>query len=221
MNEKEGRRLRINRIVSALIFADLALLTGWGLVNPVMSVFLTDYVLGGTLTAVGIVVAIFWFTRAILQVPVAWYMEHVPGERDDYQILLMGLMMAAAAAFLMPLATTVYHVYLIEFVHAVAFSFYIPAWTSLFNNHVDPGHSNVEWAIDRSVSAVATGGSGLLGGIVAGAWGFNAVFVLAGVLALVAACGVLFGPRITLPHGIARMRMRWQSLSEGSVSKSR
>lgn len=214
-------RLKINKIVSALIFADLALLTGWGLVNPIMSVFVTENIAGGSLMAVGIAVAIFWFTRAILQIPVAAYMDRTPGERDDYQILVMGLMMAAAAAFLLPLATTLTHVYLIEFVHAVAFSFYIPAWTSLFTHHVDPDHTAVEWAIDRSVSAVATGTSGLLGGIVAGMFGFTTVFVVAGVLSLVAAFGVMFGPSITIPRGISRIRHPWHTMSDASMDKSK
>lgn len=214
-------RLRLNKIVSALIFADLALLAGWGLVNPVMSVFVTERISGGSLTAVGIAVAIFWFTRAILQIPVAAYMDRTPGERDDYQILIMGLMIAAAAAFLMPIARTVNHVYLIEFVHAVAFAFYIPAWTTLFTHHVDPQHTAVEWAIDRSVSAIATGASGLLGGIVAGLYGFNAVFVIAGVMSLVAAFGVMLGPSITIPHGLGRARRPWRAFSEATMDKAK
>lgn len=220
MNPKQTR-LTLNKIVSALIFADLALLAGWGLVNPIMSVFVTERISGGSLTAVGIAVAIFWFTRAILQIPVASYMDRTPGERDDYQILVMGLMIAAAAAFLMPLATTVNHIYLIEFVHAVAFAFYIPAWTTLFTHHVDPQHTAVEWAIDRSVSAIATGVSGLLGGIVAGLYGFNAVFIIAGALSLVAACGVMLGPSITIPHGSTRAHRPWQALSEASMDKTK
>jgi MFS family permease len=214
-------RLKLNKIVSALIFSDLALLTGWGLVNPILAVFIMQRIAGGSLTAVGIAVAIFWFTRAVLQIPVAAYMERTPGERDDYQILIMGLMLAAVAAFLMPLATTVMHIYLIEFVHAVAFSFYIPAWTSIFSHHVDPEHTAVEWAIDRSVSALATGASALLGGIVAAMYGFNAVFLIAGVLSLVAAIGVMFGPTMTFPHKLGKVRHPLQALSEGIISKAK
>lgn len=221
MNATPSQRLTLSKIVSALIFADLALLAGWGLVNPVMSVFLTERISGGSLTSVGIAVGIFWFTRAILQIPVATYMEKTPGERDDFQILIMGLMIAAAAAFVMPLATTVTHVYLIEFAHAVAFSFYIPAWTSIFTHHVDPQHSAVEWAIDRSVSAIATGGSGLLGGIVAGMYGFNAVFAIAGVMSLLAACGVMLGPSMSMPRTLGRVRRPWQALSEGAMNKAK
>lgn len=214
-------RFHLGRIVTALIFADLALLSGWGLVNPILSVFVTEEVSGGSLTAVGIVVAIFWFTRAVLQIPVAAYMDRTPGENDEFHIIVMGLMIAAAAAFLMPLATTVRHVYLIEFVHAVAFSFYIPAWTSIFTRHVDPQHSALEWAIDRSVSAVATGGAGLLGGIVAGMYGYNTVFAVAGILSLLAAFAmVLGGPSMILPHRLQRIRP-WQALVEGSINKAK
>lgn len=220
MNPTQSR-FTLNKIVSALIFSDLALLAGWGLVNPIMSVFLTERISGGSLTAVGIAVAIFWFTRAIMQIPVAAYMDRTPGERDDYQILVMGLMIAAAAAFLLPLATTVWHIYLIEFVHAIAFSFYIPAWTSIFTHHVDPQHTSVEWAIDRSVSAIATGASGLMGGIVAGMFGFTTVFIVAGVMSLLAAFGVMFGPTLSMPHALGKVRRPWQALTEGSLNKAK
>jgi len=213
-------RLKLSRVVSALIFADLALLAGWGLVNPIMSVFITEKIDGGSLTAVGIAVAIFWFTRALLQVPIASYLDRTPGEQDEFHALLMGLMIAATAAFLMPLATRVEHVYLIEFVHAVSFAFYIPAWSSIFSHHVDPEHTALEWAIDRSVGGVATGTAGLLGGVVAGMYGFSAVFVAAGCLSLIATLGILFAPTFVLPRGLKKVRRPWETLISGGLTKT-
>lgn len=213
------QRFSISRIVSLLIFADLAVLAGWGLVNPIISVFVTQKISGGSLAAVGIAVSIFWFTRAVLMVPIAAYLDRATGERNDFEALVMGLMISATAAFLMPLATTVTHIYLIEFIHAVAFSFYIPAWTALFTHHVDPGHTALEWALDRSVGSVATGISAILGGFIASEYGFTAVFITAGSLSVLAAIGVLLGPRIVIPQGIIKIRHPWQALSEGVLNK--
>ncbi len=214
-------KIKIGRIISALIFADLALLAGWGLINPIMGVFVTEQVAGGSLAAVGIAVAIFWFTRSILQVPIASYLDRTPGEQDEFHALLMGLMIAAAAAFLMPLATTVTHVYLIEFVHAVSFAFYIPAWSSIFSRHVDPEHTALEWALDRSIGGIATGAAGLSGGVLAATYGFDAVFVAAGTLSLVAAIGILFAPTFTLPGGLKRARRPWETLMTSNFIKPR
>lgn len=212
-------QLTLNRVVSTLIFADLALLAGWGLVNPVISVFMTERIEGGSLAAVGVMVAIFWFTRAVLQVPIASYLDGAPGERDDFHALVLGLIISAAAAFLMPFAVTVTHMYIIEFIHAVAFSFYIPSWTMLFTHHVDPQHTAVEWSLDRSLGAIATGASGLLGGIIASAYGFNAVFWFAGFASLFAAVGVLFGPRLTIPQQFSKIRHPWQAMADSVLTK--
>lgn len=209
------RSLRLNRIIAGLIFADLALLAGWGLVNPIMGVFLTDHVRGGSLAAVGIAVAIFWGVRSLLQIPVATYLDRQRGEGADVHALVMGLMIGAAAAFLMPLADSVRHVYLIEFVHAVSYAFYIPAWSAVFSRHVDPEHTALEWALDRSVGGLATGAAGLLGGVVANAYGFSAVFVAAGALSLVGVLGILLGPSLALvPRtGAPRLvRRPWETL---------
>ncbi len=214
-------RITLNRIISALIFADLSLLAGWGLVNPIMSVFLTEKIEGGSLAVVGVAVAIFWFTRSLLQVPIATYLDRKPGERDDFHALLLGLMIAATAAFLMPLAKTVTHIYLIEFIHAVAFSFYIPAWSTIFSHHVDPEHTALEWALDRSIGGIATGISGLLGGVVANAYGFNTVFVAAGILSLMGTIGVVFGPSMSIPQGLKKVRRPWETLLAGGFNKSR
>lgn len=214
-------RLTLNRIVSGLIFADLALLAGWGLINPVFGVFVTDGIAGGSLAAVGVAVAIFWFTRSLLQVPIASHLDRTPGEKDEYRALAMGLMIAATAAFLMPLATTVTHVYLIEFVHAVGFAFYIPAWSTVFTHHVDPEHTALEWALDRSVGGLATGASGLLGGVVAAAYGFDAVFIAAGVLSLLAVLGVMAVPSLRIPKGLKKARRPWETLVAGGFIKQR
>lgn len=214
-------KIKIGKIISALIFADLALLAGWGLINPIFGVFVTEEISGGSLATVGIAVAIFWFTRSILQVPIASYLDRTPGEQDEFHALLMGLMVAAAAAFLLPLATNVTHIYLIEFVHAVSFAFYIPAWSSIFSKHVDPDHTALEWALDRSIGGVATGAAGLSGGVLAAAYGFDSVFVAAGVLSLAAAAVILFAPKYTLPAGLKKARRPWETLISSNFIKPR
>lgn len=211
MNQ-EIRRLTIGRVISALIFADLALLAGWGLVAPIMSVFIMERIAGGTLAAIGAAVAVFWFTRAILQVPIATYLDRSTGERNDFHALVMGLVIAAIGAFLLPLATTMTHIYLIEFIHAVGYSFYIPAWSAVFTHHVDPEHTALEWALDRSVGGIATGASGLLGGIVASAYGFNWVFIAAGILSLFGVVAIMFGPTFVMPASLHKVRRPWDTL---------
>ena len=167
--------------------------------NPIFAIFITRNIPDGTLTSVGVAVALFWFTRAIIQIPVANYLDKHKGERDDFRALLIGLLVAAGAAFLMPFATTMNHVYIIEFIHAVAFSLYIPAWSGIFSRHIDHDHSTLDWALDRSAGGFATGMSALLGGVIASAWGFPSVFVIAGFSSLIAAC-IVTGKQIGRAH---------------------
>lgn len=209
---QQKRRLTLNRIISALIFADLALLAGWGLVAPIASVFITEHIIGGTLAAIGAATAIFWFTRSILQIPIATYLDRVVGEQAEFHALILGLLISAVAAFLLPLATSMAHIYLIEFVHAVGYAFYIPAWSALFTHHLDPEHTALEWALDRSVGGMATGTAGLLGGIIANAYGFNWVFFSAGVLCLVGLAAIMFGPTFVMPEGLRTVRRPWRHL---------
>ena len=204
---------RINRIVSTLIIADLALLAGWGLVNPIFSVFVVDEIAGGSLAAIGIAVAIYWFTRAGLQIPIASYLDRTKGEKDEFRALGIGCLLAAGTAFLFPLASTVMHLYILKFLHAVAFSFYVPAWSGVFSKHLDSKHTALEWAIDRSAGGFATGVSGLIGGVIAGMYGFSAIFVIAGIASLVAGIAVLFGPTIVFPHARKSVKAKKEQFS--------
>lgn len=211
MDSTEKRRLTLNRIVSILIFSDLALLAGWGLITPIMSVFITEKIASGTLGAVGASVAVFWFTRALLQVPIASYLDRADGEQRDFHALVLGLVISAISAFLTPLASSMSHIYLLQFLNGIGYALYVPSWSAVFTHHVDPEHTALEWAIDRSVGGIATGVSGLLGGVAAATYGFPAVFVATGVLCMIGMVAIMFGPTFMMPTGLRRVRRPWDT----------
>jgi hypothetical protein len=53
------------------------------------------------------------------------------------------------------------------------------------------------------VAGIAAGASGLLAGAVAAAWGFVAVFILAGIFSFVAAFALIAVPDLVLPKATA------------------
>ncbi len=211
MDPKPSNRLTLNRIVSILIFSDLALLAGWGLITPIMSVFILENIPGGTLGAVGASVAVFWFTRALAQVPIASFLDRTAGEQRDFHALVLGLVLSAVAAFLTPLATTMQHIYLLQFLNGLGYALYVPSWSVLFTHHVDPDHTAMEWAIDRSVGGIATGVSGLLGGVVAATYGFPTVFIATGVLCMIAVVAITYGPTFMMPSGLRKVSRPWDT----------
>ena len=174
-------------MVKYFVISDLFLLAGWGFIDPVFSVFIVDKVVGVAATTVGIAAAIYWILKSILEIPIANYLDRTPGEKDDFAALIGGLLLAGFSALSFSLVTTVWQLYLVQAIHAIAFAFYVPSWSAMFSRHLDKDRVSFDWSLDSTVAGMAAGVTGLLGGIIAGLWGYIAVFVCAGVLSLLAA----------------------------------
>ncbi len=189
----------MSRIIRLFIVSDLFLWGGWGLIAPIFSVFVIREVEGATLVTVGIGAAIYWIVKSIIQIPVAKFLDRRPGERDDFYTLLLGLVLAGVVAFAFVFVRAPWHLYLVQFLQAIAFGLYIPAWYAMFSRHLDRGRYAIEWSLDSSGIGIGAGVAGLVGGSVAAFIGFKAVFVLASLFSLAAAAALLTAPRIIFP----------------------
>ncbi|TSC82850.1 MAG: hypothetical protein G01um101420_32 [Parcubacteria group bacterium Gr01-1014_20] len=191
--------LRVGRVIKYFILADLALLAGWGLVGPIFSVFVIERVAGATLVTVGIAAGIYWVLKSLLQLPIATYLDKKEGERDDFLALIIGLFVSAFTAIAYNFITQVWHLYLVEIIHAMAFALYVPAWSAMFSRHVDKDRVSFDWSLDSTVAGLSAGVSGILGGAVASAWGFHWVFILAGIFSAVSAFVLIMAPDFIFP----------------------
>jgi MFS family permease len=170
------------------------------LVQPVFAVFVKEQIVGATIVTVGTAAAIYWILKSFLQIPVANYLDKTEGELDDFRALIIGLFLAAITALSFLAVTKTWHLYLVEILHAVAFAFYIPAWSAIFSRHVDKEHVSFDWSLDNTVAGLSAGVSGFLGGVIVGQFGFSAVFILAGVFSLLSAFILLLAPQLILPR---------------------
>jgi MFS family permease len=191
--------VNVGRLVKYFVLSDFFLLAGWGFIDPVFAVFIIQRIAGGTLVTVGIAAAIYWIVRAICQVPIANYLDRTPGESDDFKTLTAGIILVGVSTIAMCWVTTPWELYAIHAVHALAFAMYGAAWPTIFSRHLDKERISFDWSIDSVAVSVASGITGLLGGIIAQAYGFSAVFVAAGILCFIAAFVLLSAPDLVLP----------------------
>ncbi len=196
--------VKVGRVVKFFVLSDLFLLAGWGFIDPVFSVFIVEKVAGATLATVGIVAGIYWILKSLLQIPIANALDRVPGEKDDLMALIGGLFLAGFSAMAFAWVTQVWQLYVVQVVHAIGFALYVPSWSAIFSRHLDKDRVSFDWSLDSTVAGMAAGITGLLGGIVASAFGFPAVFIMAGVLSLAAAFIIMAMPEIILPKPAKR-----------------
>jgi DHA1 family quinolone resistance protein-like MFS transporter len=190
----------IGKVVTYFVLSDLVLLSGWGLITPIFSVFIIQSVAGATLTTVGIAASIYWITKSLIQLPIAYYLDRTTGERDDFYVLLAGLMLVGLTAFSFILVHEIWQLYLAQFFHAIGFGMYVPSWTGIFSRHVNREHSSFAWSLDSTTISFASGVTGAIGGALAQAFGFPIVFFLGGLFSLSAAFLVLAVPDLIFPR---------------------
>lgn len=192
--------LKVNRVVKYFVLSDLVLFSGWGLVSPVLSVFVIEGIKGATLFTVGVSTSIYWIARSIIQLPVANLLDKRKGERDDFNTLLLGLVLAAVAAFSFSLIESMRALYLVQVLHGIAFGLYTPAWSAIFSRHLDKARVAFDWSLDSAVLSFSSGVAGFLGGCLAGRFGFDVVFIGAAALSLLSAILIFSVPELILPR---------------------
>jgi MFS family permease len=192
--------MNVNRIVRFLALGDLLLWGGWGFIGPVFALFIVAQIEGASAATVGIAAGIYWIVKALVQIPVASYLDHTPGEKDDFYALIFSFILAGFVAMSFLLVQSASMLFFITALQGVAFGIYTPSWAALFSRHLDSDHNALDWALDSTTVGLAYGSTGIIGGILAATFGFSAVFVLASILCFGGVVLLVTVPNFVIPR---------------------
>lgn len=201
MKLKVSINLTVGRFVKRFIMADMALFAGWGMLDPVFSIFIIREIPGATIVTVGTAVAIYWLLKSAIQIPIANALDKENTENHAFLSLVGSLVLVGVTAIAFLAATEIWHIYILQVLKAIAFGVYVPAWSGLFSKHLDKGHYSLDWSLDSTSVGLVTGVTGFLGGVIVAYFGYGMVFILAGIFAFLAAGVTATLPKIILPHG--------------------
>ena len=191
-NKKMKIRFSINKVVFFLIKADFFFFSALGLVSPIFAVFLTDHLKDGNIEVAGFAIAIYWIVKSIFEIPIAKFLDKRKGERDDLLFLVAGYFVVALIHFGYTQATLSWHIYILETLYAISMAVAMPGWSAIFTRHIDKGKEGLDWSIEHVCYSVGTGIAGALSGILVTKYGFNVVFVIAGIIAVIGSLIPLF-----------------------------
>jgi len=195
---------KINNTIKLLIISDIFLMTGFGLLGPIFSIFIKDNLQGGTIFAAGLASFIFLITKSIIQVPFSKFVD-----KHDHKIkfLIIGTFLIAIVPFIYIFAEHIYLIFLAQFIYGIGAGFSYPCWFGLFSLNLDKHHESFEWSIYGALVSVGAAISAAVGGIIAQYINFKATFLLAGFMAMVGSSILFFlskktEKQINLPKGI-------------------
>ena len=183
--------LNINKVVKTLIASDFVLQAGWGLSGPIFAIFLTKQIQGGNLEIVGFVAAVYWITKSIIQPFLANYLDKNHGEKDDFYFLIAGMYIANLVPLGYVFSSQPWHIFVLEFIRALAMACVVPTWSAIFTRHIDKGREAFSWSIESTGIGFAAGLAGAFGGVIASILGFKAVFVLVSFFGIIASSTLL------------------------------
>lgn len=175
---------KMNKIILYLTYSDVIILSAWGLITPFTTLYVTEKLEGGSVVAAGIGVTIYIFARAFVQMPIAFKLDQIKGEKDDYNALLIGSLIVSISAFLFALATHAYHTYFINALNGVGLALTYPSFYAIFSRHVDKDKAAIEWGLYDTTVGLASALTAALGGFFIQLFDYRILFVVVGVLSI-------------------------------------
>ncbi len=171
----------MNKTLKLLTISDLFIFTGFGLVSPIIAVFIKDNLIGGTLLAAGVASAIFLIVHAFLQIVFA----EIFSAKDRRWMLLLGTALIAIVPFGYILSTTIWQIFLVQLIYGIGAGFGYPSWYSLFTSNIDKKTSGLQWSMYNSATSIGTGISAAVGAWLAQLVGFQWVFAITGAISVI------------------------------------
>lgn len=178
----------MNRTMKLLMLSDIFVLTGFGLIQPILAIFINGGVTGGTVLTAGLASTIFLVTKSLVQLPFGRYID---SHTRKTRWLMIGTMLMAGVPVLYLSADSIYHIYLAEAIYGLGSGLAYPTWLGLWSTNMDKGRESFQWSIYSTSTGLGTAATGTLGAAIASVLGFKATFVFAGLMCLLGCATLL------------------------------
>ena len=179
----------MNRTMKLLMLSDIFVLTGFGLIQPILAIYINDGgVSGGSMLSAGLASALFLFTKSLVQLPFGRYVDNQPGKT---KWLILGTLLMALVPVIYVTAHSIYQVYLAEMIYGLGSGLAYPTWLGLWSANLDKGQESFQWSVYSTSTGLGTAATGAAGAAVASLVGFSATFILAGLLCLLGCAALL------------------------------
>jgi MFS family permease len=178
----------MNRTMKMLMLSDIFVLTGFGLIQPILAIFINGGVVGGTVLSAGIASALFMLTKSLVQLPFGRYID---GHEKKMHWLMIGTLLMTIVPIIYVTAHSVYQVYMAEVIYGLGSGLAYPTWLGIWTLNLDKGKESFQWSVYSTSTGIGTAATGAAGAAISSFAGFTATFLLAGLLCLLG-CAALF-----------------------------
>lgn len=174
----------INPVIRFLILSDTVISGASGLLGPIFALFIEDFVIGGDAAVAGIAASIYLFTKSVLQIPIAHFIDKIRGEKDDFWLMFTCTVLIALLPLLYLVIKTPLHLYLVQFALGFFTAFTFPTYMAIFTRHIDRQKEGVEWGVYFTLTDLTGAALAAVGGYLATVYGFPVLIVTVVIISL-------------------------------------
>ena len=158
---------KVNKVVLLLTLTDAFT---WGplvVIANLAGIYLSSKLGQDTVTFVGVGTAIYFFTRAALQIPIGYLTDKLDADKDEIVILTLGVFLMGLPFFFYPLINEPYQYFILQFIFGLGVSFNLPNWRKLFALNLDGGNEGFLYGFYETVLSISTALFGIAVGFTA------------------------------------------------------
>lgn len=178
----------MNRMIKLLIVSDIFVITGFGLIEPILAIFIKESLIGGSIFAAGVASTIFLLVKSAATLPISGYVDKHGGKT---RFLVIGTLLIAIVPFIYLFSIHIVHIYFASVVSGLGAALAYPTWCALFSLNLDKGKETFEWGFYDTLVGAGAALSATLGAATAELFGFQITFLFVGALSLIG-CFILF-----------------------------
>lgn len=186
-------------MIKLLMFSDVFFMTGFGLIDPILAIFIKENLIGGTILGAGIASTLFLVTKCVVQLP---FSRYVDSHKNKVKWLIIGSLLIAIVPFIYIFAKHINYIFLAQILYGLGSGLAYPTWLGLWTTHLDRKHESFEWSLYSTLTGLGSAATAAIGAAIAEFIGFTYTFTFVGVMSLIG-CAVLFGlekKRVAMKH---------------------
>jgi DHA1 family quinolone resistance protein-like MFS transporter len=168
----------VHKIIRSLVISDLFILSSYGLIQPIFSIFILQNIVKATITDIGVALTIELFTRSLFQIIIAKWADEEKGNCRELYTLFVGSLLISIVPLGYLFSTTMTHIFIAQFLHGLGQALSYPSWRVLFTRYVRQEQAGYEWGIYDTVTSLGIAGAATLGAYFADKYSFSYLFIM-------------------------------------------
>lgn len=175
---KHPSQFQMNKVVKTFIFSETFLWAAWNFITPIVAVFVTNQINGGSIGVAASAFSTYLIVRVVFELISSKYLSG-DNDRRKFIITILGMFFVSLSYISFAFTTTAMQLYLSYSLLGFGIGIASPAKNSLFSTHLDRKKEASEWGIYDASVFLGMAVSAALGGLVAQQFGFQVLFFLA------------------------------------------